>query len=335
MSRLRLRLAGLSLAVAAALSLSAVRAADVKLLPNDTEIVLTINVQQILQSDLVKTNKDALEQLKGLVEQGLQADNQAQKFLKETGFDLFKDLHSLTFAMPPSKDPEAGFILIEGNFNVEKVHAVAEAAAKENGETFKITKAGAHKILEIAAPTGQKVHACLATKSLMVVAPSDASLKDALERLAGTKKSELKKEFTALLQTVNDKQSISFAVTGAAIKKLIEDNPNVPNAEMVAQLMGKVEGLSGAVTIAKDIQVQLGVGTKDAASAKEFANSANVALGFVKLMAMQAAKQDEKVQPLADAAKSLQATANGSNLVIRANISAENLEKLFKNFMPQ
>src|SRR2546426_3764622 len=210
MPRLRVCLASLALVVLAAVSVSAVPVADVKLLPSDTEIVLTINVQQILQSDLVKTNKDALEQLKGLVEQGLQADNQAQKFLKETGFDLFKDLHSLTFAMPPTKDPEAGFILIEGNFNVDKVHAVAEAAAKDNADAFKISRAGAHKILEIAAPTGQKVHACLANKSLMVVAPSDAAMKDALERLAGTKKSQLKKEFQSLLQTVNAKQSISF-----------------------------------------------------------------------------------------------------------------------------
>ena len=42
--------------------LASTRAADPKYLPSDTEIVFTVNVKQILATELVKKNKDAIDQ---------------------------------------------------------------------------------------------------------------------------------------------------------------------------------------------------------------------------------------------------------------------------------
>src|SRR5437773_4758475 len=146
----RVLLAGL--AVAALAWAGRAQAADPKYFPPDTEIVVTINVKQILDSELLKGNKDKLEQVKEMIKAQLPVDAQAQKHLEQMGFDPFKDLTSVTVAMPPSKDPEAMFVIIEGAFTPEKVHAVAEQVAQDHGDVFKISKVGKYKVFEITPP---------------------------------------------------------------------------------------------------------------------------------------------------------------------------------------
>ncbi len=324
--------AGVVALTASLAAMPAARAVDLKYLPSDTEIVFTINARQILNSEFVKAHKDKVELLKTGLEKALPPD--AHKLLQAAGFDPFKDFGSLMVAMPPSKDAQDVFAVVEGTFQLDKIHAVAEDAARAQPDTLKITRDGNLRIYEIT-PSGEKrAFACFADNKTLVIAPRQDALKDALARAAGAKKSELKREVKSLLETVNDKQSVSFVITGHAVKKLAEDAP-FPNADKIGEVIGNVEGISGAITIAADIQFQIGVGAKDTETAKNFANQANVALGFVKLMAGQAAQNDEKIQPLADAAKTLRAMAQGANLIIRGEISTENLEKLIKNFSPQ
>src|ERR1700736_5910170 len=99
--------------VAALLPVLTASAADPKYLPKDTEIVFTINVKQILASDLVKTNKDAVDQAKTMLENQA-GDNPAMKYLTDAGFNVFRDLHSITVASNGSKEPTA--IIVKGTF---------------------------------------------------------------------------------------------------------------------------------------------------------------------------------------------------------------------------
>src|SRR5262245_58516414 len=103
-----------AVALAALAFTASLQAADPKYFPPDTEIVFSINVKQILGSELLKANKDKLEQLKELIKSQLPGDAVAQKYLEKMGFDPFKDLTSVTIAMPPSKDPDAVFIIVQG-----------------------------------------------------------------------------------------------------------------------------------------------------------------------------------------------------------------------------
>src|SRR5438132_9933177 len=124
--------------VALILGLAAVSTAgalEPKYLPNDSEMVFTVNLRQILDSDLFKTNKDAVAQGKAALENQA-GDNPVMKYLKNAGFDIFRDLQSITVANNGGKDPTA--IIIEGAFNPAKFKATAEQAAKENPATLKI-----------------------------------------------------------------------------------------------------------------------------------------------------------------------------------------------------
>src|SRR5437763_10572664 len=71
--------AALLVALAALATFPTVRAADTKYLPDDTEIVFTINVKQIMESELVKANMEAVNTLKTQLENQA-GDNPALKY---------------------------------------------------------------------------------------------------------------------------------------------------------------------------------------------------------------------------------------------------------------
>ncbi len=328
----RVWLAALVLAMSALLGSSALRAADPKLFPKDTEVVLTFNLKQILDSELVKAQKDAVNQAKAMFE-NLAGDNPASKYLKDAGFDLFRDLHSITVAGPGKKDFKSGLIVIEGKFNVEKINAAAADAAKDNAAALKITKSGSQTIYEITPPNEKQVYATFFNDSTLIAAPTKDILNGALGRANGSvKKSALKKEFATLLETTNKKQSLSFAATGPALAKMLE---NAPNGEVAAQLIQNIDGLAGALTIAKDIQFQLAVNASDEATAKDLAQKGRAALGLLQTLVSVKAKEDEKLLPVVDIVKTLRITNQGSNLVFRGEASLEAIEKLIKNFPGQ
>ena len=67
------------------------RAAEVDpYLPDDTEVLVTVNVRQVLDSPLVK--KSTLEKLR----EALKDIDMAEDVLKDLGFDPFKDLDRVT-----------------------------------------------------------------------------------------------------------------------------------------------------------------------------------------------------------------------------------------------
>jgi hypothetical protein len=318
---------GLLLALGALATLPAARAADSKLLPDDTELVFSINVRQILDSELVKANKEAMDQAKLALENEA-GDNAAMKYLKSTGFDIFRDLHSITVAGNGGKEPTV--FIIRGTFDPAKLAATAEQAAKENPGTIKITKSGERNVYEFAANSASKAFASVVDGKMLVVTASESGLTDALERLAGNKKTTLKKEFAVLLDTVNDQQSVNFVATGAALAKLAQ-NEQVPNGQAAAMALQNIDGLSGALTVTKEVQFQIGINARDEAGAKKMAqDGTGMLLGAQFLMAQQA-KKDDKLAPLIDIVKTLRITTQGSNVLLRGNVSFDVVEKLMKN----
>jgi hypothetical protein len=322
------------LALSALLGAAPLRAADAKYLPPDTELVLTINFKQILDSDLVKAQKQAIDIAKGALEQALPGEDQALKYLKSADFDLFRDLVSVTFALPATKRPEDGVVLIEGKFNAEKFYAAAEDAAKEHGDVVKITRAGALRIIEVTPPGEKKAYVSLIGKNVLVAASNKEKLQGVATAAAEGKGPKHKEAFANLLKTTSAKQSFSFVATGPALAKLLENNPDVPNAEAVGPVLRQLQGVSGALTISKDIQFQLGIGTQDAETAKKLSQGANIGLFTVRALVNQKVMEDPKLAPVNDIMKTLRVSAQGTSLVISGNASVTAIEALIKNFVP-
>jgi hypothetical protein len=298
--------------------------ADPKYLPSDTSAVLIINFKQILNSDLVKGQKDGIDELKKAIEgQGGPDAAAALKYLKDAGFDPLKDLHTLIAGSPNPRDTESGFLIIRGNFDVDKIQGIAAQAVKDNGDALKITKSGDINVYEISPAGGANTfYAAFVNKDTMIAGGSKDGLKEGIARVNGTKKATHKAEFKELLKTISDKQSISFAISGDALGEL-KNNPAVPFAD-------SVQGITGFLTLGKTVQFQAGVHTKDAQSAQQLTAVMTGLLELGKNAVNQKAKDDERAAPVVDIMKTLKLSSQGNQMVLRGEITLDTLEKLKK-----
>jgi hypothetical protein len=123
-------LAGLT---AALLTFPAARAAEVdRLLPADSELVVTVNVRQILESPLFKKHVALKDAQDALTEH---LPGEANQILKDLGFDPFTDLDSVTVAGPGGHDKDRGLIVVRGRFDADKIKARAAQAAKDDPDS--------------------------------------------------------------------------------------------------------------------------------------------------------------------------------------------------------
>ncbi len=317
---------------------SAAQAQNTKILPADTELVMSFNVQQILKSEVLKTEqaKTIVELAKGKIHDQLD-EKGVLKYLKKADFDLFRDLSSITIAVPGGRSPEEGFILLEGNFDAEKIEAALTEAGKEAGGGVKATRIANVKAFEVTPKEDKTMFIGILNAKTMIACATKADFAEAVARSNGTKAGAFKTEsFKNLLETTNAKQSISFVATSKILSKLAENNPNAggDQAKMAMAAMQQLEGFSAAITIQKDVDVQVGINAKDAESAQKFAGMANAVILIGKAKVMEQAKQNEKLAPLVDVMNSVRANAKGSNLLITGQISFDALEKLLQN-LPQ
>src|SRR5438105_4660189 len=101
--------------LAAALAAAPARAGEVdKYLPEDTEVLVSVNVRQIVDSDLFK--KYALEQARA----ALKDQEDVQDVLKELGLDPFKDLDRVLVAKPSGGEQDRGLVIAYGRFDLDR-----------------------------------------------------------------------------------------------------------------------------------------------------------------------------------------------------------------------
>ena len=115
----------------------AVQAQGTKILPADTELVVTVNLQQILKSEVFKANKTLVDIAKAKITEVLD-DKEVGKYLKKANFDIFKDLSSVTVGYPAGRAENEAFLLLQGNFDSEKIEGAIMEASKEAGAGVKV-----------------------------------------------------------------------------------------------------------------------------------------------------------------------------------------------------
>ena len=317
------------------LSASAAQAQQTKLLPNDTEMIVTFNVQQILKSELLKGDqaKVIVEMVKAKVTEFLD-DKGMAKWLKQADFDLFQDLHRITFAIPGGRNPEEVFVVLEGKFDPDKIEAAATEASKQAGGGLKVIKIAKVKAFEVSPKDEKTMYVGVLNKKTMIACATKADFAEAVDRLNDEKAPNYKSAiFKGLLETVNNKQSISFVATSIMLTKLAEKAPEGAGgaqAEQAIALLKQLDGFSTAVTIEKNIDFQLGVNTKDNETASKYAGLGNLLIGAAKVKIGDEAKKNEKLVPAMEILNTIRVTSQGSNLVVRGQISLETFEKLLK-----
>ncbi len=290
-------------------------------LPEDTEAIVTFNVKQLLGSPLFK--KYALAQVK----EGLNSLDQVKPILDDLGFDLFKDLDRITAASPGGNATDKGLLIIHGRFNLAKFKAKAEESAKDNGDVLKIQKVpdgkgGEFLLYEVSpAELPNPLFVALASDKTLLVSPGKDYIVDAIKR---KDKPVLKsKDFQALLERMDNRQTFSLAVLGSVLAKA-----ELP--DQVKNILQKLEAIGGGFTIGEDINLEL-LGSaktvKGAMSLKETLDTGlNQGLAVLSLLATQ----NKDLAPAVDIVKTIKCTAREKVVAIKATIPAEVIEKSIK-----
>jgi|GEM_PF-1527119 len=304
------------------------RAAEVdKYLPEQAAFASFTNVRQIVDSPLFK--KHALEKLREM----LKEKDEFVKVLDSLGFDPFKDLNTFVGA-GSSFDPDGkAFLIAHGNFDAKKFEDKAEEEAKNHGDILKIHKQGDHKVYEVKPPDSgddKPIFVAVVDKGTIVASNDKDYVIDCFAVAAGSKTFTVKKELKDLLDKVDAKQSWWFVMPGTVLNK----GPVAQIAqqdEKAKKILEKIESITLGIAIEKDFKLTLGVGSKNAESAKELCEDLKGKFDEAKGLLSLFAGQKKELEPLVDAVNATKIGAEGNSVALKFELSEEVIEKALKH----
>lgn len=298
-------------------------------LPEDSATVVNVNLRQFLDSPLIK--KHAL----AVMQEALRGNDQVQDVLKDLGFDPFTDLERIIAAAPGGTDKDRGLLILHGRFDLPKFRAKAEEVAKDQGDVLKIHKilGGKHILYEVSPPDlDQPLFVALPPDGKTVLASAGKDyVVDALKKSATPTRPQMKnKEFQALLEKVDDRQSLSVAfIKTDAVKDAVAKLPGD-----IKDMIDKVQAVGGGFTLTDEVRLELVVTTKAAAEARELRDSADAGLKLVLagLAVFTTNQKDDNhgLELLLEFAKSLRVTSKGQTVVVKGRISSDVIEEMLK-----
>lgn len=322
----RVGLLGSALAALLVAATGSAADADPKFLPDDTEVVVFVDVKQVLGSELAKTHAKLIDQFKGQVRDAIKGNPAVATLFDKAGFDPFKDLTSVTLAMPPAVDV-VPTVILHGTFDRAKIAAVMADAAKAAPDKVKVAKVGKADVYEVVGDDKKAFHAGLVADGVLVIAGSADGVKVALDRAAGTAKPALKKELAALLDPAG-KASVAFHVTSDGITKLAANTPGV-NPQATAAFK-QFDGASLTAAVGKDVDARMSLTVKDEATAKQMALQAGLGLGVAKGMLATQAQKNPQLAPLMTALDTLKTGSDKNAFTLTGKLSAEVIGKLLE-----
>jgi hypothetical protein len=287
-----------------------------KYLPDSADGVISFNVRQFLDSELIK--KAGLDKL-------LAAD-ESQNILKALGLDPLKDIERVIISNDKTNsDP---YFIVQGKFEPAKLAAAAELAAKdkkeilkvhqcEHGKVYEITKLD--ELVKVPSQAAGQVNGLLKDRSLfgviadkgnIVVVGTRESAELVLAKAAGKKTTKLtNQELTGLIAKIDPKQTIAIAVPA-------------PEANL--------KSVTGGITLTKDLKVDVTLTATDAGAAKELNKAVGEQLQMVQDGAGLLVLGQKELAPLVDILGGFKHEAKDNTVGITTDIKGETLEKLFK-----
>jgi len=313
-----LRLMPGALALAVCVSAAPAPAAELdKLLPGDSNLVVSVNVQQLVTAEAVK--KYALPKLKD----ALKGDAETEKVLKEFGIDPLTDFTRITLALTTGAGPEKPLIVVKGKFDRAKIETKAAAYAASHPKDLKVAEEGGVKVFETAGGPAPMFVALL-DDSTLVVGGTKSLVADAIAQSKGSKKASLNKDLSEMITAADDKQSLWICVLPTVADKLPLPDPNVKKS------LDRLAGVAGVVSVADDLKVEIGLVSKDDAAAKDLGMQIEQGLEQAKSVLPIFLGQQEELKPLIELVNSFKSSSKGKTVTIKGALTKEYIEKTLK-----
>jgi hypothetical protein len=246
-------------------------------------------------------------------------------------FDPFKDLDKIIAAAPGDGQQDKGVVIVQGRFDPDKIQAAAEKAARDHKDMFTIRTGplGRDMVtyyeIKIGEP-GQLVFAA-AGKSILFAAPSKDYLLNALKTARdNTRPSVLtNKDFAGLVKTLDDKQSLSFAMPGHALSQ-------GPLADLpIKEDLAKISSITGGITITDGIKVEVAVSVKTADDVKALHKRIDEGLQTGVMLLSLAAMNQAELRPLLEMVQSIKTAANDKIVTIKGEADAGMIDRLINS----
>jgi hypothetical protein len=230
-----------------------------------------------------------------------------------------KDLDRITVSLVGASDQDKATVLIRGRFNVDKFKAKAKEVAKNMPDVLKIHQAGEHTIYELNAPEQQKpMYLGLMDATTIVGAPQKDLVAEAFAIQSGKKKVTLKKDLVGLLQKAKtSKQSVTLVGLGSALGN------EIPYGD-------KIDYISGGITLADNLTVEINIETKDTDAAKGLKTLIDEGINQGKSILSLFAMQQKELAPLMEMIDQLKVSDKDKVVTIQGEVTKEALEKLDK-----
>ncbi|HEY2910398.1 MAG TPA: hypothetical protein VGI99_09130 [Gemmataceae bacterium] len=311
-----MRLSRFALGAAIAVVLAAgpvARAAEPdKLLPANSEFVFTVNVKQIIDSDIIK--QYALEQLK----QALQGAD-AQKMLTQLGLDPLKDVSKVVIGGSGTDQSDAKMLMIiHGKFDPEKLFKAAEAMTKKKSDNFTMLKDGKDTLFKYQPDTGNPVYATVKDEQT-ILAGTDRKLVTAALASDG-KKAPVGKELGALIAKMDDKASLWVAAVVKDKLATLKGGKRGPIPPELKETLEKMDYFTLVVRITKDVALDVALGMKDANSAEELGKMIDEQLTQLRGIIPFLTASKPELKGLADAAKSIKSAVKDKAVTITGKL---------------
>jgi len=309
--------------LAAALVVPA-RAAELdRYVPADAEQVIIVNVKQLLDAPLVK--KHALPQ----IEQQIKNNKELQKVMAVTGLDPLKDVDTLVISNTGDKGEKVTFI-VHGKFDVEKIHTVAQAVAKDKPNELKISKLGDRTLYE-GSHDGKSIYSTFVDGKTLVGSTSKDVLSSAIEGKGGKNK-----ELTAALKKLDDKLKADSKNEDDLDKQSFYTVGLVPEEvrnflgglnQGPAEALSKLKSVASSIKISKGLSAGVRLSTGNKKAADEIAEFGDMAKG---LLAAAAAVNKDLVPLAQELQKTLNVKSSDGDVTIDFSVSGEVIDKLAK-----
>jgi hypothetical protein len=294
--------------------------------PDDTNLVLTLNLKQIRTSPLVIAEKDALAAAKRMLER-LAGSQPLLGCLNEAGVDLFRDCERLSLAGVKAKEPGIGFIVVEADFTALKLKDRLSELAKIRPAALTIAVAGGATTYEIGAADGPCRFAALVDGNTLIVATTRELLTDGIARCNGSKASGMPGGLKALLDASDANQSFGVAASGPALAQLLHW-ASLPNAETAIAALKNGEGMSAGITLARDVQFHVAIHVREAEAAKQLADAGGNAVVNLGVLVQQKARDDARLIPAVEIVKGLKIESRGPVIRVQCKATIDAVAKL-------
>ncbi|MFO0814703.1 MAG: hypothetical protein U0796_15910 [Gemmatales bacterium] len=315
------------LLLAMTLSLHAQGTDIAKLFPDSTEMAFSFNVKSLLGSSFFQKH------FKEDFDKQITNNAQLQKLMETIGFDLRKDVTSVTFTVSkfiaklggqPDWD---GFAVVKGAFNVEKMTGALGALIAAANQADKVTtsKFGDYLIYEVKdSNSGKTFYGTIFDKETIFGGTTKDDVTNAIERSLGRKAASLNTRFADLMSKARNNNTMWGAlVIPASIREMSKMSPNPEMGDAISKLESQTMNLNIKDDIKFDVSMYM---TEDAA-----ATQLKTLMDQAKEMAGAFALSNEQFgSELADLVSSLQVGANGKKVSFSGDIKAELLDKLVK-----